>query len=120
MTDPNDVFIGSVRLAPIDQENRSARFAIGIFDPSRFGQGLGTEATRLAVQFGFNRLRLHRISPTVLAGNARTIATYRRCGFVEEGRSRDTVWRRGAWDDDLQMAILAHQRADFGGLDGER
>ena len=53
MADQSDRFVGVARLAPLDTENRSAKFAIGIFDPTRLGQGLGTEATRLAITYGF-------------------------------------------------------------------
>ena len=107
IADEDDVFVGTVRLAPVDETNRSARFGIGILDPNRLGQGLGTEATRLAVGYGFDRLGLHRISLIVLADNARAIGAYERCGFVVEGRLRDTHWQDGTWHDDLAMAILA-------------
>ena len=107
IADEADELIGSVRLAPIDLANRSARFGIGIYDPDRLGDGLGSEATLLAVRYGFEALQLHRISLTVLADNHRAIAAYRKCGFVEEGRLRDTLWRDGCWHDDIVMAIVA-------------
>ena len=109
IADGHDTFIGVARLAPVDAANRAARFGIGILDPARLGQGLGTEATRLALGYGFDRLGLHRVSLTVLADNARAVAAYTRCGFVVEGRFRDTLWRDGEWHDDLSMAILAPQ-----------
>ena len=109
IADLHDDLIGIARLAPLDTENRSARFSIGIFDPTLLGQGLGTEATRLAVRFGFVELGLHRISLTVLADNHRAIQAYRKCGFAEEGRFRETLWRDGEWHDDLSMAILAEE-----------
>ena len=109
IADQADVFIGVVRLAPIDTANRSARLGIGIFDPARLGQGLGSEAIRLALAYGFDHLDLRRVSLTVLADNARAIAAYTRCGFVVEGRFRDSLLRDGAWHDDLSMAIRKPQ-----------
>jgi RimJ/RimL family protein N-acetyltransferase len=109
IADTDDDLIGITRLAPVDTENRSARFSIGIFDPALLGRGLGTEATRLVVRFGFDEMRLHRISLTVLADNHRAIQAYRNCGFAEEGRFRETLWRDGEWHDDLSMAILADE-----------
>ncbi|NNC80369.1 MAG: GNAT family N-acetyltransferase, partial [Acidimicrobiales bacterium] len=53
IADEEDVFLGVARLAPIDSENRAGRFNIGILDPDRLGQGLGTEATRMALGYGF-------------------------------------------------------------------
>ncbi len=109
IADQRDVFIGVVRLAPIDVANRSARLGIGILDPDRLGQGLGSEAIRLALGYGFDCLDLHRVSLTVLADNSSAIAAYARCGFVVEGRFRDSLWRDGTWHDDLSMAILKPQ-----------
>ena len=109
IADLDDQLIGITRLAPVDAENRSARFGIGIFDPALLGQGLGTEATALVLRFGFVEMGLHRISLTVLADNHRAIRAYRKCGFREEGRFRETLWRDGEWHDDLSMAILADE-----------
>ncbi len=109
IADRDDVLVGIVRLAPVDVANRSARLGIGILDPARLGQGLGTEAIRLVLAYGFDRLGLHRVSLTVLADNARAVAAYTRCGFVVEGRFRDTLFRDGIWHDDLSMAILEPQ-----------
>ena len=107
IADGTDEFVGTLRLAPIDVANRSARLGIGILDPTRLGQGLGTAATLLALDYGFGSLGLHRIGLTVLANNARAIAAYQNCGFVVEGRLRDTLFRNGGWHDDLAMAVLA-------------
>ena len=109
IADQHDMFIGIVRLAPIDVANRSARLGIGILDAARLGQGRGSEAVGLALAYGFGRLDLHRVSLTVLADNARAIAAYNRCGFVVEGRFRDSLLRDGKWHDDLSMAILKPQ-----------
>jgi RimJ/RimL family protein N-acetyltransferase len=106
-----DVFVGMTNLSRLDQPNRSAVFGIGIFDPDRLDQGLGTEATRLVVDYGFNRLGLHRISLVVLADNQRAVAAYRKAGFEVEGRLRHTLWSRGRWHDDLIMAVLAEDEA---------
>ena len=109
IADQRDVFVGVVRLAPIDAANRSAQLGIGILDPDRLGQGLGSEAIRLALGYGFGCLELHRVSLTVLADNARAVAAYTGCGFVAEGRFRDSLWRDGTWHDDLSMGILKPQ-----------
>ena len=106
IADQRNVFVGIVRLAPIDTANRSARLGIGILDPGRLGQGLGTEAIRLVLAWAFDHLNLHRVGLTVLADNSRAIAAYTRCGFVVEGRLRRTLLRNGVWHDDLTMAIL--------------
>ena len=56
-------------------------------------RGPGTEALRLALGFGF-AIGLRRVSVSVLTSNARAIARYRKCGFVEEGREREAEARK--------------------------
>ena len=73
-----------MRFHNVDSHNRRAALAIGIEDPARLDRGLGTEALRLALGFGFaTGLRL--VSVRVSTSNARAIACDRKCGFVEEG-----------------------------------
>ena len=65
-----------------------AALAVGIDDPRRLGQGLGTEAIRLVAAYAFDVLGLRRLSLHVLAFNTRAIRSYESCGFVVEGRER--------------------------------
>ncbi len=100
-----DGFIGHVRFHGIDAHDRRAALAIGIEDPRRLGRGYGTETVCLALTFAFSS-GLHRISVRVLASNARAIACYHRCGFVEEGREREAALVDGRWQDDVIMGLL--------------
>jgi len=70
------------------------------------GRGFGTDATRLAVRYGFREMGLHRIELHVLAYNERALAAYQRVGFVVEGRRRDAVFHDGRWHDEVLMAVL--------------
>lgn len=106
IADRSDEFVGVVRLAPLDEANRSANFAIGLFDPARLGVGLGTEATLLVLAHAFETLDLHRVGLTVLADNARAIACYQKCGFIAEGRRHEVLWRGDRWIDDLDMGMI--------------
>lgn len=110
IADQQDNFLGLVRLAPIDIKTKTATFAIAIFDPERLGQGLGTEATKLAVAYGFAELELERINLKVLADNHRAIAAYEKAGFVTEQRIKRLAGREGRCLDDLVMTITAAQR----------
>ena len=103
-------FIGHVRFHTADAHDRRAAVAIGIEDPARLGHGLGTEALGLALGFGF-AAGLHRVSVRVLASNARAIACYRKCGFVDEGRERESAFVEGLWQDDLIMGLLDREFA---------
>lgn len=100
-------FIGEARFHHVGEDHQPrARFAIELHDAARLGQGLGTEATRLALAFGFEVLGLHRVDLRVMAHNGRAIASYLKCGFREEGRERDSAFIEGRWIDDLIMSVL--------------
>ena len=49
----------------------------------------------------------------VLAYNERAIRCYLSCGFVEEGRERESALVDGERYDDLIMGVLAHEYADW-------
>ncbi|MGE5674560.1 MAG: GNAT family N-acetyltransferase [Mycobacterium leprae] len=101
--------IGTARLHHMDEENRRIRYAIGIFDPLAWGQGFGTEATRLVLRHAFDGLNLHRVDLKVLDYNHRAIACYEQCGFQREGIDREGAWIAGQWQSDLLMSILEQE-----------
>jgi len=80
-----------------------------VFGPDFVGQGLGSEAVALMVRYGFLELGLNRIGLGVWAFNDRAIAAYRKVGFVEEGRVRETVLHDGRFHDELVMGVLASE-----------
>lgn len=105
----DDALVGCVGLHGICPQARRATFGIVIGDRARQGQGLGSEATRLAVRYGFEELNLNRIELSVFAHNERALRVYRGAGFVQEGRQRQAFYRNGRYHDVLLFAIL---RAD--------
>ena len=82
--------IGFSSLFRIDHRNGTADF--GIFLGERRDQGLGTEATRLTLDWGFTVLGLHNIMLSVAAWNQRAIRVYAKAGFRELGRRYDGVF----------------------------
>jgi hypothetical protein len=89
----------------------SGHMWIGIFDRSQISKGLGTEAIKLLLDFVFGRLGLHRMMLNVLAFNTRAIRAYKKCGFVQEGCHRNSVWIDGKFHDEFTMAVLEHEYA---------
>jgi [ribosomal protein S5]-alanine N-acetyltransferase len=100
-------FLGEIRLRDLDLNDRRARLGIALYDPALIGQGLGRAAIRLLFPHAFQELELHRLSLRVLAHNGRAIACYRACGFVEEGRERESALVGDGWVDDVIMGCLA-------------
>ena len=104
---PTGRIIGSCAFSQLDADNGSVLFHITIGEHDAWGHGYGGEATSLMVDHAFASLGLHRVALSVFAFNERAIRAYRRCGFVVEGRARESIWRDGRWWDELAMSVLA-------------
>jgi RimJ/RimL family protein N-acetyltransferase len=98
--------VGLVELDGIAWAHGEGWLGIGLGDRDYWGQGYGTDATRLILRFGFTELNLHRISLTVFDYNARAIQVYKKLGFVEEGRAREFLQRDGRRWDMVFMGLL--------------
>lgn len=109
MIEAGGELVGSTDLHAISDADSRARFAIGMFSPEHLGRGYGTDATRLVLGHAFVILGLHRVDLRVLDFNTRAIRLYRRCGFVVEGRERESCRINERWHDDIVMALLAHE-----------
>lgn len=109
------VHIGFTGLHRVRPEDRCAELGIMIGDKSYWSNGYGTDAIVTLLRFAFHQMNLHRVSLGVFPYNQRGVACYRKCGFVEEGRHRDEVYRDGRYWDVIRMGIL---RDEFEALHG--
>jgi RimJ/RimL family protein N-acetyltransferase len=105
-----DRLVGTCAFSQFDGDNGSALYHITIGEKDAWGRGYGTEATRLMLDHAFDVLGLHRVALYVFEFNERAIRAYRRCGFVIEGRSRESIFRDGRWWDELAMSVLESDR----------
>lgn len=97
-------FLGTCGIG-VDARSRVGEVGISL-RRSSWGTGVGTDAMRVLVQIGFSELNLERIWLAVFSTNERAMASYRKLGFVEEGRWREDVWREGRYVDQVVMAVL--------------
>jgi RimJ/RimL family protein N-acetyltransferase len=102
--------VGEVVLNNWDPPNRNCNFRTLLGAAGR-DRGLGTEAVRLIVGHGFERLGLHRISLEVFAFNPRARRVYEKVGFVAEGVLRQVLRDGDGWTDATVMSILAPEWA---------
>jgi RimJ/RimL family protein N-acetyltransferase len=99
-------FIGICGLHGLRDIYHSAELRILIFDKDAIGKGIGTEACRMLVEYGFNRLNLHRIWLGVNADNKLAVNCYKKVGFKQEGRQREAIFYHGKYADVIQMGVL--------------
>lgn len=106
---PVDIHIGGAQLKSIDWKNRSAELGLFIGETEYRGKGLGQQITLLLAEYGFETLNLHRIWLRVDQSNHAALRCYQKCGFEEEGRFRDEVFREGKYHDSIVMSLLEPQ-----------
>lgn len=105
----SDTLIGSCQLKNIDNVSKNAELQIRIGETQEHGKGLGTEAVRALLDFGFNELKLHKIYLHVFTNNERAIHVYKKVGFKEEGTRREQAFIDGKYLDEMVMGILANE-----------
>jgi diamine N-acetyltransferase len=99
--------LGTCGLMDVDHHHGRARF--GIFLGERRGEGLGTEATRLTLDWAFNHLSLRNVLLEVMPWNAGGIRAYERAGFKLVGRRRDAILMHGRRWDEVYMDAVADE-----------
>jgi RimJ/RimL family protein N-acetyltransferase len=98
--------IGLVRLRDADPQTGCAELDLYIGEKGHWGRGYATDAMRTVCRYGFDKMRLHKISLTVVTENRAARRVYEKVGFVEEGRLRQTFRRDGQWYDMFTMGLL--------------
>ncbi|AVK61290.1 N-acetyltransferase [Lactobacillus sp. CBA3605] len=109
-TADDDRLLGFVTLFNIEWNNQISQLAIAIGDATDRGQGYGTEALNLMLNYGFNELNLYKVCLDVIATNQAAIAVYQNSGFEFEGTNKLAVKRDGQRHDLYSMGLFA---ADF-------
>jgi len=98
--------IGFVLFKNFQSVYQTAELGVRVGDESERGKGYGTRAVRLALDYAWGVLNLHRVSLNVLAHNERAIVSYLHAGFVIEGTLREAAFIDGQWRDVVAMAAL--------------
>jgi diamine N-acetyltransferase len=97
--------VGTTSLMEVNHFLGRARF--GILLGERRGRGLGGEATRLVLDWGFTVLGLHNVVLEVMPWNERAIRAYERAGFRRVGVRRGALISMGERYDELLMDAIA-------------
>jgi diamine N-acetyltransferase len=101
--------VGTAGLFKIAHAEGTADFGIAIGE--RRGQGLGSEATRLVLDFAFHVLELRNVLLETLAWNVAGLTAYERAGFRRIGIRRGAAVSGGRPTDVVLMDAV---REDFG------
>jgi RimJ/RimL family protein N-acetyltransferase len=99
-------YLGNINLKDIHPIHRRAEMGLVIGSKEDWGKGYGGDAIVACLRFAFATLGLHSVKIRAHAGNQRAIDLYRRVGFVDVGRERETVFQKGRFGDYVVLDIL--------------
>jgi ribosomal-protein-alanine N-acetyltransferase len=107
--EPGEPLIGFVRLSAVARRPFDNAYMGYWMAEDRQGQGLMTEAVRLAVSFAFDTAGLHRVQAAVIPRNAGSRRVLAKAGFREEGLALRYLEIAGRWEDHVLHAVTREE-----------
>ncbi|MDD5086935.1 MAG: GNAT family protein [Candidatus Nanoarchaeia archaeon] len=107
----NKEIVGMVSLFNINYKNKNAELGYWIGKPFR-GKGYASEAAKMIIDFGFNKLGFRRIFAKLNHENTDSIKVLERIGFKYEGRLTKHRFQNGRYCDELRYGLLKEEFND--------
>lgn len=97
--------IGQIAYFLVDSKNHFAEieYCIGSDFQCR---GLATEATKAVIEYGFNKINLHKVQICTKTINKASKRVIEKCGFTYEGTLRDYFYMNGEYVGRLYFSML--------------
>ncbi|WP_312699578.1 GNAT family protein [Sedimentibacter sp.] len=105
----DDKLIGNCGIQAIDQSRQCAEVGLFIGDEENRNKGYGQDVLNTLLNYGFNYLNLNNIMLKVFSFNEGAISCYKKVGFKEIGRRRQSYYLKGKFYDDVFMDILREE-----------
>ena len=100
--------VGDAMLAWTSEEHGGGEIGY-IIHPDHAGNGYATEAGRLMLRLGFERLKLHRIVGRLDGRNGGSARVLERLGMRREAHFVANEFVKGEWADEVVYAMLAEE-----------
>ncbi len=101
--------VGGCALFNIEKINRRGELMIVLYNKEYWGQGFGTEALQLLLQFGFKHINLNKVDLFTHDTNKRAQRVYEKLGFKPGGRRRQASYFEGTYHDLLYYDLMASE-----------
>lgn len=101
--------IGQIAYFLVDNKNHFAEIEYCIGSAYQC-KGLATEATKAVIQYGFDKINLHKIQICTKTINQPSKRVIEKCGFTYEGTLRDYFYMNGEYVGRLYFSML---RSEF-------
>lgn len=105
--------IGVVDIHSIDPINKRCTVEATIGDVTYRDQGFGRQAFRLALEYCFEELKMHKVCTHAFDFNEKWISIVEGMGFKQEGELREHTLKNGKFCDKLMFGML---ESEFSGL----
>ena len=102
----SDQLLGNCGIQSIDHIHRTAEVGIFIGEEEHRNKGYGSEVLNLLIDYSFLYLNLNNLMLRVFSFNERAIACYKKVGFKEIGRRRQSYYLKGSYYDEVYMDII--------------
>ena len=100
--------VGSYNLAGIDERNGTFGLGMRINREYR-GQGYGTSAMKILLDYAFNERRLNKYQSFVIEGNIASETMLIKLGCIKEGVIRGTTFHKGKFWNEIHYGLFAEE-----------
>jgi RimJ/RimL family protein N-acetyltransferase len=104
-----NALIGNCGYVDLNHLHQTAEAGIFIGNKNYWGQGYGTEALTLLLNYGFKALNLHNVVLRTYSFNERAIRAYQKVGFKIIGKRREALLRGKERHDIIILDILDNE-----------
>lgn len=98
------ILVGEVVVNLYDEKSHSMNFRI-LIGPRGRNRGLGTESTKLLIDYVFKNTTLSQLTLSVFDFNPRAKYVYEKAGFVIDKIDKNDLEYEGKWIDSINMKI---------------
>ncbi len=99
--------LGYVSIYNLEWTNAAGCIQIAIGSPADRRRGCGSQAMRLALQYAFHEVNLHRLTAIIGGDNPHAVRFFEKFGFQVEARRREALQRDGQFYDLLMLGLLS-------------
>jgi ribosomal-protein-alanine N-acetyltransferase len=110
MTDKESgTIIGRCGLHNWNKEHKRAEIGYAMTNENYKRKGFMTEATEAVIEYGFNKMNLHRIEALVGPANVPSLRIMEKFKFVKEAVLREHHFTAGKFEDSFMFSKLHHE-----------
>jgi ribosomal-protein-alanine N-acetyltransferase len=105
--------IGNVTLDDINWVHRTADISLIIGAKDFWGNGYGSEAQSVLIEYAFNRLGLNKVLNSPVADHIGSVKMAEKLGFQAEGVLRKQLFIEGEYRDQIRMGLFVNEFRKF-------